>query len=147
MRIVCRKGFYKFYPESPSELSLFADKYGQELVRCGDYWTFPKMDILDYSIKGQPVVGLIPAIVNYAGTPAGVFAENKLIYSLDLDMILMNVIQGKIGEQASDYCWVVPGIPQAYGVLSDGSIATGFDGWLNLVLGYTTVSWWESENI
>lgn len=146
MRIICHKGFYKFYPETSNDLLLFEDKYGN-LVQVKDYYTFPALAALpDYSIKNQ-LYGGIEALVNYAATPARVFAENKLKYDLESDTIKKNVAEGAIGERTTNYLWIVIGIPQAYAFLSDKSLVTGFDGHLNLVNGYTIISRWEIENI
>lgn len=146
MRIICRKGYYKFYPESVNELLLFADKYG-ELVQVKDYYTFPALAQLpDYSIKNQLYGGIV-SLVNYASSPDRVFAQNKLKYDLESGTIKQNITDGKVGEHTTNYVWVVVGIPPVYAFLENKSVTTGFDGWLNVVKGYTLISRWEIENI
>lgn len=146
MRIICRKGFYKFYMDNPNELVLFGERYGAELVQIDDYWTFPTLDLCDYSIENQPLAGL-PAIITYAGRPQDVFAENQLIYNVKSDKVIRGIRQGEIGERADGYNWIVTGIPQAYGTLSDGTRISGFNGWMDLVKGYTIVNRWENADI
>lgn len=146
MRVICHKSFYKFYPETANDLLLFEDKFGK-LKAKEDYYTYPALaDLPDYSIKNQPYGGVISKI-NYADTAEQVFIQNDLKYDLESDTIKQNRVAGLVGERPTNYIWIVVGIPQAFSLLSDKSIMTGFEGRLNLVNGYTLISRWEIEDI
>lgn len=147
MQIICEHGFYKFYPDAPNELVVFADKFGVELVKMDDFYTYPALaDLPDYSIKGQPYGGIVSP-VNYSGRPWSVFRENKLNYDVESGTIVMNNRHGIVGETPTNYVWVVIGIPSAFSALADKTIITGFEGWLNVVDGYTIITRWQNASI
>ena len=147
MKITCERGFYKFYPESPNELVIFGDLYGVELVPMGDFYTYPALASLpDYSIQGQ-LFGGIEAVVNFAGKPWEVFMQNRLKYDPEKGIIRKNQPQGKVGENPTNYIWLVVGIPQAYAELNDKTIISGFTGWLNVVKNYSIIARWENASV
>lgn len=147
MKINCVKGFYKFYPESANDLTLFADIFGVELIKSGDYFTFGALASLDdYSIKNQNYGG-IPAKINYAGTQSDVFASNGLKYDAENDLITTSDIIDTVGEHRSNYNWVVTGICPAFARLADNTLITGFDGYIDVINGFTVIYRWEYANI
>jgi hypothetical protein len=88
MRVLCRHGHYAFYPRSVSDVGRFVQFYGQELVRAGEFYTFPLLkDLPDYSLKGL-IFGNTPATKTYAGKPWEVMRENGLVYSLAVKMLV-----------------------------------------------------------
>ena len=147
MKIICEHGYYKFYPETPNDLIIFSDTYGVDLVKVGDFYTYPELATLpDYSIKNQGLGGF-PAILNYAGKPWDVFRENKLNYDAENGKITKNNPAGQVGENPTNYVWVVVGIPPAFSELSDKTIISGFEGWVNVVKNYTVVARWQNADV
>ena len=103
-------------------------------------------ELSDYSIEGQEYGGII-AKKNFAGRVEDVFYENGLKYNIEDDTIETNDNLAIVGEKIDNYVWVVTGIPQAYAQLSDKTVITGFQGFVNVMYNYTTVSRWENANI
>lgn len=147
MKVICEHGYYKFFPEFANEVVLFENMTGRSLVKVGDYYTFAKLSELEnYSIEGQNYGG-IKAIKNYSGKIEDVFYENQLKYNIEDDTIESNDNLTIVGERVDGYVWVVTGIPQAYAQLEDRTVITGFQGFVNVMYNYTTVSRWENANI
>ncbi len=147
MKVICEHGYYKFFPEWAGEVVQFEDTFGRELVAVGNYYTFAKLAALEnYSIEGQDYGG-IPAKVNYAGRVEDVFRENQLKYNIEDDKIETNDNPTIVGEKADNFIWVVTGIPQAFAQLQDKTVISGFQGFVNVIYNYTTVSRWENANI
>ena len=147
MKIICEHGYYKFFPEIANEIAIFENVFNRKLVAVGDYYTFAKLaELQNYSIEGQDYGG-IPAKVNYAGRIEDVFYQNQLKYNIEDDTIESNDKLAIVGERTDNYSWVVTGIPQAYGQLSDKTVISGFQGFVNVMYNYTTVSRWENANI
>lgn len=147
MKINCENGFYKFYPEGSEELNIFADRFGVELVRMGDFFTFPALAALpDYSIEGQLFGGIV-ASINYAAAPWVVFARNRLKYDLENGIIISSDKIDTVGERSTGYNWVVTGIVPAFAQLNDKTIISGFNGFYNVIEDYTLVYRWENADI
>lgn len=147
MKVICEHGYYKFFPEIANEVAIFESVTKRELVAVGDYYTFAKLAVLpNYSIEGQDFGG-IKAKKNFAGRIEDVFYENELKYNVEDDTIETNDNLAIVGERIDNYSWVVTGIPQAYGQLSDKTVISGFQGFVNVMYNYTTVSRWENANI
>ena len=130
MKIICEHGYYKFFPEIANEIAIFENVFNRKLVAVGDYYTFAKLaELQNYSIEGQDYGG-IPAKVNYAGRIEDVFYQNQLKYNIEDDTIESNDKLAIVGERTDNYSWVVTGIPQAYGQLSDKTVISGFQGFV-----------------
>ena len=68
--MICENGFYKFFPSFVGEVKLWETKNGTKLFKMRDFWTFESLaNFPNYSFMGQFVFGIIPALVNYAGSP------------------------------------------------------------------------------
>jgi hypothetical protein len=88
MRLICRHGHYAFFPRTASDISRFSNFYGQELVREGEFYTFPFLKgIQDFSIAALPIKNL-PALKTFEGKPWEVMKENGLVYSLSLKVLV-----------------------------------------------------------
>lgn len=88
MKLICENGFYKFFPSFVGEIKLWENKNGIRLFKMRDFWTFESLaNFPNYSFMGQFVFGIIPALVNYAGSPEEVLAKNKLTYNVKLGTI------------------------------------------------------------
>ena len=82
MQIVCIHGYFKFIEDGPGEVSDFASKYGLELVKIDDYFTFSFLeDAPDFSIAGKQFLGFT-ATATFAGKPWQVFKENQCVFNL-----------------------------------------------------------------
>lgn len=82
MRVICDRGFYRFYPSVPADLFFCQKELGLVLTRRGDFYTFPVLAALEtYSIKGQPYGG-VEAAVTYCSSCADVMEANGLVYGL-----------------------------------------------------------------
>ena len=85
MKVICERGYYKFFPEIADEIAVFENVTGRELVAVGNYYTFAKLaELSDYSIEGQEYGGII-AKKNFAGRVEDVFYENGLKYNIEDD--------------------------------------------------------------
>lgn len=146
MQIICNKGFYKFYPETSTDLILFQTQFKIGLVKVGDFWTFPKLaELPDFSIKNQQY-GDLPAIVNYASCPERVLAANNMIYDVNGHVIRHPQLPADVGERNYNYNYLITGLPPAHGKLKNGRVIIGFSGYVNLAAGYTIISEWDYEN-
>jgi hypothetical protein len=88
MRVICNHGHYSFYPRTASDLGRFVNFYGQELVRVGEFYTFPFLkDLEEFSLKGLPYKNL-PALETFQGKPWEVMRANGFVYSLSLKALI-----------------------------------------------------------
>lgn len=147
MKVICERGYYKFFPDSANEIAVFENIIGRTLVSVGNYYTFEKLaNLPNYSIQGQEYGG-IKAIKNYSGKIEDVFYENRLKYNIQDDKIESSDNLTVVGERIDNFIWIVTGIPQAYAQLQDKSVITGFQGFVNVMYNYTAVNRWENANI
>lgn len=87
MRILCRHGFFSFYPESESDLARFCRDFEITLVGMDDFYTFPVLKNAPcFSIKGMPYLNTV-SIKTFEGEPWEVMKENKLAYSIQGEII------------------------------------------------------------
>jgi len=134
MRIICEKGFYKFFPQEVGDIKRFEAKTGYSLVQSEDYFTFPVLAALpNFSIVGQPYSGLIVGLKNYAGKREEVMAQNGLTYHVKLKRLLLASSFAGFTKMKYDYSnFIVMGeLPQAY-FYDDSGLITGFSCVLDL---------------
>lgn len=82
MRIECENGYYSFYPEKQTDLYLFVNYLGIELVKKGDHYTYPLLSTLpNYVISPTPYGGF-PSQYSFEGTPKEIMKEFDLVYNL-----------------------------------------------------------------
>ncbi len=87
MRVLCRHGHFAFFPEDAGDINRFRVYYGQELVRVGNYYTFPGLeDAPKYSLLGSPYLG-VPATKTFEGEPWEVMEANGFVYFFETDTI------------------------------------------------------------
>lgn len=134
MRIVCEKGFYKFFPQTTGEITRFQTKYGANLKECDEYFTFESLASLpNFSIQGQPYVGVAPALVTYAGKREEVMTKNGLSYYQPAKkVVLKRTFQGffKLDYNYSNSI-VMNNLPQAY-FYDDLGVINGFVGFVDV---------------
>lgn len=147
IKIVCEKGFYKFFPQKIAEIRRFVDKYGADLVQCEDYFTFAVLAALpNYSIKGQPYSGIVPALQTWAGKREEVMAANGFAYSQQLKRLVLSssLVFKKMDYTFSNY-FIMSSLPQAFFYDNNGVI-TGFHGWVDVdVMKYTIERFFYAE--
>lgn len=149
MKLICNNGFYKFYPDFVGEIKLFENKNGIKLYRRRDYWTFEALaEFPNYSLKGQLVYGLNPALVNYAGLPEEVMAKNKLTFNVSLAtitpraMVMINRL-----NYAGGAFFSFPELPQAFALDANLANITGFEAFVDVRLNNYKVERFFYEDI
>jgi|AntAceMinimDraft_16_1070373.scaffolds.fasta_scaffold78048_2 hypothetical protein len=132
MRIICRKGYYKFYPQEIGEVRRFETKYGLDLVECEDYFTFPVLaELPNYSFVGHSYSGLFLGLVNYAGVREDVLAANGYtFYQPTKSLVLKGSFLQKMDYDFSNFLFMTT-LPQAYCYDSNGVIS-GFNGFVDV---------------
>lgn len=137
MRIICEKGFYKFFPQNIGEIARYQKRFGAELVPCEDYFTFPVLAALpNFSFIGQIYSGTILGLANHAGKKEEVMAANGLTYHVQLKrLILSSTFAGfnKMNYSFSNFI-IMNTLPQAY-FYDDAGLITGFNGFVDLDFG------------
>ncbi len=82
MRVLCRHGHFAFYPKRPGDVARFMEFFEVDLVRDGDFYTFPLLqDAPKYSLAVKPYLG-IPATTTFEGDPWAVMRENGFVYHI-----------------------------------------------------------------
>jgi hypothetical protein len=89
VRVICRHGHLAFYPRNAREVKRFCDYYETELVRDGDFYTFPFLkDAPRYSIAGAPYLNL-PAVETFeAASPWEVMKKNGFVYHIKTGLLV-----------------------------------------------------------
>ena len=112
MKVVCRHGFFKFYPRTESDLQTFMRLTGLTLVPEQDYFTFEALQGLPrYSLAAQ-LFGTLPATVTYEGRDASkVMRENGFVYNVTLGILVATASIFTIAslKQTTNYI-LVPGV-------------------------------------
>lgn len=135
MKIVCQKGFYKFYPDKIADIRRFYEKFEILLMPKNDFFTFQALaNLPNFSIKGQIYTGVLPALITTAGTPEEVMADNNYTYNQSIKGLSLNLNPSlnlkKMNYDFSNY-FIMDNLPQAYFYDNNG-IITGFYGFINL---------------
>lgn len=124
MRIICKNGYYKFFPTDIGGLKFFSEIYGS-LKPEKDYFTFDALQELDnYIFAGWPI-GLSIATTNYAGEKSELLKANGLTYNYTTGQIVP--IVSIIGEMRIDNgaYMASPELPQAHKFVAFNRV-TGF---------------------
>ena len=115
MRIQCLHGYFKFTETGPGQLSNFVSRFGLELARAGDHFTFADLvDAPTYSIIGGTYLGA-PATATFEGPAWEVMRENQLVYDFSRGLMLpiASIVQAVEIEAAGSYMiasgMIVPG--------------------------------------
>lgn len=127
MKIECIHGYFKFTETDPGQLSQFESRFGFDLERSGDHFTFA--DLVDpplYSIAGDTYLGS-PALVTFAGEPWDVMRENGLVYNFALGLVvpIATVLVAPKIQQAG-YAFVSNGMLLPGSIMEDGSRVTDY---------------------
>ena len=133
MRIFCKNGYYKFYPQNIGDLKFFTEATGFKLKPEKDYYTFDTLADLDNYIFAGWTLGLSIAIKNYAGDKAELLKANGVMYNYTIDQIVPTLsIIGKLRIDEGAYM-ATPELPQA----------GKFTGLLNRVTGFSGFYDWQ----
>ena len=132
MRIICRNGFYKFFPQEIGEIRRFETKYGLDLVQCEDYFTFQVLaDLPNYSFVAHPYSGVLLGTANYAGSREEVLAANGYtFYQATKGLVLKGSFLKKMDYEYSNFLFMTT-LPQAYCYDLNG-IISGFNGFCDV---------------
>jgi len=132
MRVICEKGFYKFFPQNIGEINRFQVKYGKNLVQSDDYFTFPVLaNLPNFSFAGQIYSGNILATVNFAGKKEQVMAANGFtFYQPTQDLVLKSSIFKKMDYSFTNFL-LMSNLPQAY-CYDENGIINGFNGFIDV---------------
>jgi hypothetical protein len=133
MKIICEKGFYKFYPDTVVELRRFIEKYGVYLVQCEDFFTFePLASLPKFSIAGQFYSGFSFSNKTFAGKREEVMWANNYTYNQMTRSLTLSALLtiNKMNYSFSNNI-VMDKLPQAY-FRENFGIITGFFGWVNV---------------
>lgn len=143
MKIICKNGYYKFYPQKTGDLTL----YGQKLVPLKDYFTFPSLaELPKYSIQNQLFWGIIPAEKTFCGRPEELLKVNNLTFNLDLNTITPTRLVLNLADYASGAYKSSPNLIQAYSY--DGlKRISGFTAFLDVKLKMYKYESFEYANI
>jgi hypothetical protein len=148
MRVICELGFYKFFPDYIGEVMLWQNRNGTRLYPKDDYFTFEALkDFQNYSFTGQ-LIGLLPAIANYEGTPWGTLAKNKLTYNIKLGTITPRATASiKRLNYATGAFISTPELPQAFALDEDLQPITGFSAFVDVKMGMYKIERFFYEDI
>jgi len=147
MRIVCEKGFYKFFPQDVVEVARFERKLGAKLVECEDYFTFTKLAALpNFSFIGQLYSAPLLGLVNYAGKREEVMAKNGYMYSVLTNQIVLKITFVKrMNYEVNNYIFLNT-LPQAYN-FDEYGIISGFHGFVDVDIMKFKIERFFYENI
>lgn len=149
MKIICNKGFYKFFPSFVGEVKLWENKNGIRLFKVGDFWTFESLaNFPNYSFKGQILPEGNIAVVNYAGKPEDVLAKNQLTYNVKMGIITPRalVIVQRLSYATGAYL-TFPSIPQAFALDQDLQQISGFEAFVDVRLNTYKIERFIYENL
>ncbi len=130
MRVLCRHGHFAFYPREAGDINRYARHYGQELVRDGDFYTFPRLQgAPKYSLQGKPYL-TVPAVKTFEGEPWEVMKENGWVYLIAADIIVPKAtIVGKAPLSETVFYFLAQNIlVQPGSFLANGEKAMSYDG-------------------
>lgn len=149
MKLICNNGFYKFFPDFVGEIKLWENKNGVRLYHCEDFWTFQDLaEFPNFSFTGQPLFGLILAIVNFAGKPEEVLAKNKLTFNVKMGtitpraLVLINHL-----DYAGGAFLTFPSLPQAFALDADLQPVSGFEAFIDVRLNMYKIERFFYEDI
>ncbi len=136
MRIQCLSGYFKFYPESESEIARFQKLFGA-LAREGEFYTFAALaGAPRYSLFAQPYM-LLPAVATFEGDPSEVMDANEFVYNLTLGLVVpkLAILSTVLRLKESNYYYV-----------GDGLIQPGsFDAFARRAMSYECWFDWSSQ--
>lgn len=149
MKLICDKGYYKFFPDYVGEVKLWENKNGIRLYPKGEFWTFESLaKIPNYSFVGHLIYGIIPAITNYAGDPVDVLAKNNLTYNVNLATITPKaVVLIQRLNYANGAYLTFPSLPQAFALDKDLNRVTGFEAFIDVKMNIYKIERLFYENI
>ena len=129
MRVLCRSGYYSFYPRNERDISRVCSFYKIELVLNNDHYTFESLkDLETYSIRGNLYSNAL-ATKTVSGQPWEVMKANDLVYSIFLDKLVPKLSITLVAEikEGNFYYISNSGLLQSGSFNSLGKKITSFD--------------------
>jgi hypothetical protein len=135
MKVLCRHGFFEYYPQAATDLKRFERLQRITLVPEKNYFTFEGLIGLDrFSLQGSLYKNL-PALTTFEGRDAAeVMRENGWVYHLGTELLIPKelVLTTVILPLTMD-CIVAPScFVQPGAVLQNGSRLLSYEGTINL---------------
>lgn len=127
MRIECTHGYFKFFETRPGEVSDFMSRFGLEIERSGDHFTFTDLlDAPDFSIPGGTFLGT-PTTETFEGEPWEVMQANSLVYDFSKGLVVpITSVLTTIRLQSSGKFYMASGMIIPGSVMEDGSRVTDY---------------------
>lgn len=134
MRVLCRHGYFCFYPKDETEVSRFGALFTQNLVRKDDFYTFPLLKLApDYCLKGKPFLG-VTASLTFEGNPWEIMRENGFVYDFVAQAVKLKsaVTQSVSIEFVDDYWTAESPLVMPGGIDDVGQKVLSYDAELSL---------------
>jgi hypothetical protein len=132
LRITCLHGYFKFHETRAGEISKWASRYGFDMVRIDDYFTFKQLEAApDFSLQGLPYLGAVTT-ETFAGRPWEVMEANGLVFNFALGLVvpITSVTVTFRIDQAGNY-FLSPGLILPGSVKVDGSRVKDYAAWFS----------------
>lgn len=110
MRVLCRHGYFSFYPKRARDVARYARFFDQALVRVSDFYTFEALaELPRYSLTAK-VFGNLPALTTYEGRgPWDVMRENGFVYHIQSKLLVPKLtVIGVVQSPRSDSYGISP---------------------------------------
>lgn len=142
MKIECIHGYFKFTESRAGDVSSFVSRYGLEIVREGDHFTFAGLaGAPDYSLPGGEFLGCATTEC-FEGEPWEVMRANGLVYDFNSgEVVKIETIIQVAKIQASGKFYVSQGMILPGSLTEDGERVTDYAAFFdNLSFRYSEVS-------
>lgn len=122
MKIECVHGYFKFEEKKAGEISDFMNRYGLEIARAGDHFTFADLvDAPDFSLPGGEFLGAATTEA-FEGNPWDVMRANDLVYDFSSGRVVpIATILRSLNVSAAGKYYVASGMIVPGSVTEDGS--------------------------
>lgn len=88
MRVECIHGYFKFFETRPGQISEFVSRYGLDISRSDDHFTFESLvEAPDFSLPGGEFLGAATTAA-FEGKPWEVMRANSLVYDFTKDLVV-----------------------------------------------------------
>lgn len=145
MKVVCRHGYFSFYPGTEVDVWRFMRIFKRKLISQYNYFTFESLAGLPrYSLTAQ-IFGNLPALVTYEGRHASeVMRENGFVYDMRTGLLSPSITITSLMKlpQSLDYAVAPSPLVQPGSIMPNGQRINSFIGELNLDQQRLYVSEW-----
>lgn len=130
MRVNCISGYFIFDETKAGQISAFASRYGFEIVRNKNHFTFSSLaDAPRFAVAGGTWLDA-PITVTCEGEPWDIMRLNGLVYNFILDQVvpIPTVTQLLFLSSAANY-YFSSGLILPASIRDDGKRVTDYAGW------------------